>query len=163
MNRAPRRIGGIVAVAALVLAAIGAIVYVGVRSPHKNRGASVTTTTGRSRHSATTTTTATTLPARYIAVSSTTSSATFAPVAASYTLMVGATTGDCWVSVTEASGTAVLSQTLTPGTSKSFAMSGKTTIVIGAPSVVKVSIDDVPAVLPQGAQAPYTVVLAPAG
>jgi hypothetical protein len=162
MNRAPRRIGGVVAVAALVLAAVGALVYVGVRSDHRKPGTSVTTTTGGNHHATTTTTTSTTLPARYTPVSSTTGSATYAPVTASYTLLVGATTGDCWVSVTEANGTTVLSQTLTPGTSRTFSMSGKTTIVIGAPSVVKVTIDDVPAVLPPGAQAPYTMVLAPA-
>lgn len=164
MNHEPRRMGGPALVLVVLAAVVGAIVYVGVRGHHTTPSASKKTdTTGTSHHHrpAPTTTTTTTQPARYKAVSTTTTSATYAPTTTTYTLTVGATSGSCWMSVTESNGTTVLAETLTPGTTHSLSVSGKTTILIGAPSVATIKIDAVPAVLPAGALAPFTVTLVP--
>lgn len=170
MNHEPRRWGAPMLVLVVLAAIVGAIAYVGVHS-HNHSPASTPTTqsdgsaAGTHHHHTTgtsTTTTTTTLPARYTAVSTTTSSATYAPTAASYTLTAGATSGSCWLTVTEANGTTMLSQTLTSGSTRSLAISGKATILIGAPSVASLKIDNVPIVLPPGAQAPFTVTLVPA-
>lgn len=168
MNRGPRHVGAPLLALVILVAVIGAIVYVGVRSHHAPSADSRTTdstgnpTTHHHKSSGSTTTTTTTLPSRYTAVNTTTSSATYAPATTSYTLSVGATTGRCWMSVTEANGTTLMAQTLTSGSTRSFTISGKATILIGAPSVARLKIDDVPAQLPDGALAPYTVTLVPA-
>lgn len=166
MNHGSRRMGAPLLVVVVLAAVVGGLIYVGLRTHHTTPAASRTTdsTGGTSHHhSPGTTTTTTSLPARYTAVSTTTSSATYAPATTTYTLTVGATTGGCWMSVTEANGTTAMAQTLTAGSSRSFSLSGKTTILIGAPSVATVKIDNVAAVLPTGAQAPFTVTLVPAG
>lgn len=104
-----------------------------------------------------------TTPAQYTAVTSTASTATYVPAAASYSLQVGSTAGGrCWISVTSSSGTTVFAETLSTGASKTLAMSGNVTMVIGAPAAAAISIDQVPLVLPPGAQAPFDVTLAPA-
>lgn len=165
MNHGPRRLGAPVLALVILAAVIGAIVYVGVHSHHTTPTASHTTsstTHATHHHTSAKTTTTTTAPARYVAVSTTTSSATYAPATSSYSLSVGASTGSCWMSVTKADGTAVLAQTFTAGSTRSVTISGRATILIGAPSVALLEIDNVPVVLPKGAQAPYTVTLAPA-
>jgi hypothetical protein len=165
MNYRPRRVGGPIAAVVIVLAAVGALVYVGLQHRHHTTPTSSRTTTSSPGHHHShghSTSTTTTLPKRYVAVSSSVTSATYAPASASYVLSVGATTGQCWVGVTASNGTTVLSQTLTPGTVKSLTMTGRSTIVIGAPSVVTISIDHVTVVLPAGAQAPFTVTVVPA-
>jgi hypothetical protein len=89
--------------------------------------------------------------------------ATYAPATTSYTLTVGASSGNCWMDVTSASGTTVLAQSLTAGTTHPLTLSGKATILIGAPTVAVLKIDNVPAVLPAGAGAPFTVTIIPGG
>lgn len=163
MNHGSRRMGAPLIVVVVLAAIVGGLIYVGLRTHHPTPAASRRTDSTTHRHSPGTTTTTTSLPARYTAVSTTTSSATYAPATTTYTLTVGATTGGCWMSVTEANGTTAMAQTLTAGSSRSFSLSGKTTILIGAPSVATVTIDNVPAVLPTGARAPFTVTLVPAG
>ena len=162
MNYRPRRLGASIAAVVVILAAVGALVYLGVHHRHHTPSSQTSSTVRAHQRGHSPSTTTTTLPRRYVAVSSSPTSATYAPVSASYVLSVGATTGQCWVGVTASNGTTVLSQTLTAGTVKSLTMTGKTTIVIGAPSVVTISIDHVTVVLPAGAQAPFTVTLVPA-
>jgi len=157
-DRGPRRRGTFVAVLALVLAAAAAVAYgiVSTRPTHKT-GAPARNT----ERSTTTTTTSTTLPSSYAAVSTAGSSATYAPVTASYSLSVGATTADCWVSVTAADGTTVLAKTFTAGTSTVLQVSGRASIDLGAPTVASVSIGGVPVALPPGIVGPFTVTLVP--
>ncbi len=77
-------------------------------------------------------------------------------------LTLAATTGSCWLTVTSSTGTVLLSQTLTAGEVKQVTNAGTTTIVVGAPTVVRVTIDHRPVVLPAGYQTPFTITLAPA-
>ena len=162
MDRPQRRLGAAAALAVLVVAVVAAVVVVGLRSDHhtppRTASSSPPTTHARAHHSAPTTT----LPASYTAESSTSTAATYRPASNAYSLQLGTTSGACWVSVTTAGGTTVFAATLTTGASKVLTVSGPATVVIGAPSVVAVSIDRVPVVLPTGFQAPFTMTLTPA-
>ena len=53
-------------------------------------------------------------------------------------------------------GSTLLSGTLAAGETKSVTASGKTSIILGAPSAVHVTIDHQPVVLPAGYQTPFT-------
>lgn len=184
MNHRPRRLGVPVLVGAVVLALLGLVVWIGAQSQHHNtppagsRSRSTSTTTSRGAsagggnggtgHGTTTTTapkstttTSTTLPKTYTPVTSTATTASYTPPSGTYTLTMAATTGNCWITATTAGGTSLLSQTLPAGQSKSVPTSGQVTIVVGAPSVVQVSIDHRPVVLPTGYQTPFTITLSP--
>ena len=122
-----------------------------------------TTLPPRSQAHATSTTTSTTtaLPAAYTAVSTGPSDATYAPATAAYSLSVGATSGNCWMSVTTQSGKTVFAQTLAPGTSSAIPLSGRATVLIGAPTVAALSVGGIPLQLPSGIVGPFTVTLVP--
>lgn len=128
----------------------------GSKSRSGSKGA--TTTTGPKASTSTTTT----APHTYTAATSTPTTATYTPPSGSYTVTLSATSGSCWLTVTSSNGTVLLSQTLTAGEVKQVTNSGSATIVVGAPSVVKVTIDHRPVVLPPGYQTPFTISLTPA-
>lgn len=156
MERPARRLGAPLAVLALVLAAGGVAAYLLARSHHATPPRQAT-----SSHSHRHTPPTTTLPSKYTAVSSTGSSVTYAPATSTYSLTIGATTSDCWMSVTSSTGTTVLAQTFAAGATASLSLTGHSTIVIGAPGSAKVAIGDAPVVLPGGAAGPLTVTLVP--
>lgn len=163
MDHGPRHLGAPVLAVVIVAAVVGVILYVGARPHHTTPSAAHTTVTTNPPTTQQSTTTTTSLPARYTAVSTTTSSATYAPATTSYTLSVGASSGTCWMSVTDASGTTVWAHVVTAGAPHSISLSGKATVLIGAPTVATLEIDGVPAVLPTATQSPFTVTLVPAG
>lgn len=169
MERPARRLGAPLAALLLIVVAGGAAAYLIVRAhrpthPPKQPASthSRSHTPPAAGHKAAQQTTTTTGPPRYTAVSSTGSSAVYAPATSTYSLRIGATTSDCWMSVTSASGTTVLAQTFAPGASASLSLTGHSTILLGAPRSAKMSIDGVPVELPGGIQGPYTVTLSPA-
>lgn len=159
MDRRSHRAGLVVLAGVVVLAAVGAVVYLGTRrtptTAHHRQGAGAA-------HAATPTdSTTTSVPTRYSAVASTASSATFAPDQATYSVTIAATSNECWVSMTSSTGATLLEETLPAGASKSMSASGDTTVVLGAPTSAALSIGGVPAVLPAGVVGPFTVTLAP--
>lgn len=117
---------------------------------------------GGKGHTAPTTPT-TAVPPRFLpdTATATATTATYAPPAGTYTLTLATTTGDCWLTVTT-NGASVFSQTLPPGQRKSLTLSGATTILIGAPTYLAVTLDHEPVVLPAGFQTPFTMTLQPA-
>jgi len=157
MDRPARRLGAPLAALALVLAAGGAAAYLVVRSHHVTPPAKQ----AKSSHSHHRAPPATTLPARYTPVTSTASSATYAPATATYSLTLAATTSDCWMSVTSATGTIVLEQTFTAGATASLTLTGHATVVLGAPQSAKLAIGGVPVTLPNGMAGPFTVTFTP--
>jgi hypothetical protein len=171
MERPARRIGPSLAVLAVVAAAGGGAAYVVVRAHHTTRPPKQATTTSARRHTrheptkherTTRGKATTTSPSRYLAASSTGSSATYAPATSTYSLTVGASTGACWMSVTSASGKMVLAQTFAPGASATVTLTGDATILLGAPKAARLSIDGAPVVLPSATAVPYTITLLPA-
>ncbi len=128
-------------------------------------GHGTTTTAG---HGRTTTTTApkattTTVPTSFVATTSTPTSATYVPPAPSYTLTLTATTGACWVTVKSSTGSTVFSQTLASGQTQSVPLAGASTIDLGAPSALTVTLDRKPVVLPNGYQTPFLMTFQPPG
>ncbi len=169
MEHPAHRFGAPLAALLVVLVVAGGAAYLVVRTHHVTPASKQSTSAGSRRRTPSTkrkhtahTSPTTTAPHRYTAVSSTASSATYVPATSTYSLTVGATTADCWMSVTSASGTTVLEQTFAPGASVSLSLTGRSTILLGAPKAAEVSIGGVPVVLPSGIPGPYTVTLSPA-
>jgi hypothetical protein len=173
MNHGPRRVAAPLAVGVVVLAALAAVVVVGARSQHhkpsSGTGApssSPTTTTRRARlparQTTTTTTTTTTVPSRFVPLSATSLTATYRPPATTYSVTLATTTSECWVTVSSSSGASIYSETMSPGQTKALSVSGATTVIIGAPSALAVTVDHEPVVLPTGYGTPFTMTLQPA-
>jgi uncharacterized membrane protein len=193
MNHRPRRLGAPILVAAVVIVLLVVVVVIGARAQHHHSGATATTTTAShakttsttghagttttaahgttsttAGHGRTTTTTApkattTTVPASFVATTSTPTSATYVPPAPSYTLTLTATTGACWVTVKSSTGSTVFSQTLASGQTQSVPLAGASTIDLGAPSALTVTLDRKPVVLPNGYQTPFLMTFQPPG
>ncbi len=106
--------------------------------------------------------TPTTLPRQYTPVTSTPTTATYTPVAASYSLSVGSSSGRCWVLVTSSSGATLFTGTLAPGQLQTVPATGTTSVQIGAPTVVTLAVDGKPVYLPAGYQTPFVVTFQPA-
>ncbi len=175
MNHRPRRIAAPLVVAVIVVAALAAVVVVGARSQHHKPSSgtavpssSPTTVTSRRdrtptrQTTTTTTTTTTTVPARFVPVAATSLTATYHPPAATYSVTLSTKTSDCWVTVSSSSGTSIFSETMHPGQSKSLSVTGEATVTIGAPSVLAVTLDHEPVILPAGYGTPFTMTLQPA-
>jgi len=188
MNRRPRRVAAPLASAIVVVAVVAALIAVGARQRHPAASHATTTapthstaptttpttgvhttvssthTTARPPHTSThhkTTVTTTTLPAAFAPTGTTATTATYAAPAPTFSLTVGATTGSCWVLVSDvSSGKTLFTGTLTPGQQQSVQATGTTTIEIGAPSVVAVTLDHTPVTIPALYQTPFTMTLA---
>ncbi len=183
MNHRPRRLGAPILVAAVVIALLVVVVVIGARAQHHHPNATATTTTGHAKttsttghtgttttagHGRTTTTTApktttTTVPTSFVATTSTPTSGTYQPPTSAYTLTLTATTGACWVTVKSSTGSTVFSQTLASGQTQSVPLTGASTIELGAPSALTVTLDRKPVVLPNGYQTPFLMTFQPAG
>ncbi len=173
MEHPARRVGPALAVLVAAVAVGGGAAFFIVRSHHSTRPPKQATTTGSRGHTATRheptkrnlatrQSTAPAPPSRYLASSSTGSSATYAPATSTYSLTVGASTGDCWMSVTSASGTTLLAKTFAPGAPATITLTGHSTVVLGAPRAARLEIDGAPVVLPSATGVPYTVTISPA-
>lgn len=172
MEHPARKLGPTLAVSVVVVAVVGGAAYLIVRSHHSTRPPTQAATTGSRGHTKTShepTThkrakrqTSTAPPSRYLASSSTGSSASYAPATSSYSLTVGASAGSCWMSVTSASGKTVLAQTFAPGASTTISLTGRSTVVLGAPKAARLEIDGAPVVLPNATGVPFTITISPA-
>lgn len=169
-ERRPRRQAAVAALLAVVVAA-GAAVYLTGRSHHPSVAAGARAS-GSSRagtragtggsHGHAHHTAPTVPPLRYLPVTSTATTASYTTPTATYALGLSATSGNCWIQVTDAAGTTVFAQTLSAGTSHTLTVQGKATVNIGAPSVVNVSVDHAPVVFPTGYRGPFTMTFMPA-
>jgi len=172
MGHRPRRLG--VAVTAIVVVALLAVVIVvGIHFDHsshqtvasKAASAAGSHPAGVKKHSkkaSAPTTTTTTVPPTFTAVTYTATTATYTLPSTSYAVTFVTKTGACWITVTSATGSVLFTQTLQPGQSKSISTTGKSTIILGAPSSVTITIDHEPVVLPGGYQTPFYMTLLPA-
>jgi hypothetical protein len=121
-------------------------------SPHRSSGG----------HTGTTPTTAAAVPTKFKALDATPTSATYAPPAASYTITITTTNGECWITVSSSSGATLMSQTLAVGVSRAVPATGVTTVILGAPSAVTITVDHEPVILPTGYQTPFHITFQPA-
>ncbi len=180
MNHRPRRVTTVlVVVAALVL--FGTLAYVGSRrssSGHGHAGASAPpVTTGAPSHSTGSTAvghaatppstkpkpktkpTPTTQPTQVVALTSTSTSATYPVINAHYNITVTGT-GTCWVAVTGSSGSNLWAGEVQAGTVQVVPASGTVTVQLGTPSVT-LAVDKVPVVLPSPTRAPFVATFQP--
>ena len=166
INHRPRRLGGPIAAVAAVLVLIVVLILTGLHSDtpkHHGRAAGATTTaithpTTRPRHETTTTTSTTVPPSVSAPTAPTAHAATYVVSGSAYSLTVAATTGQCWVDVTNPTTGAVLfTTTLQSGQSHAIAATGPVTVIAGAPAVFAATVNGSPVTLPPGNQAPFTL------
>jgi flagellar basal body-associated protein FliL len=180
MNHRPKRATTVmIVVAALVL--FGALAYAGSKrsSPGRTHTAATSTRSTRNSHPAstrstgdrsapvghTTTTSAgrtppTTLPKQVVALTSTSTSATYPVADATYKVTVAAS-GTCWVAVTSSSsGSTLWAGELQAGSVQMVQATGTVTVQMGTPSVT-LAIDKVPVVLPTPVRTPFVATFQP--
>ncbi len=169
INHRPRRLGGPAAAVAAVLVLVVVLILTGLHSDnskHHGKASSSATSTPPTthpadthHHHATSTTTTTTAPPPVSAATAATAhTATYTVAAAAYSLTVGATSGDCWVEVSNtATGVVLFTTTLLPGQSHAVAAAGPVTVIAGAPGVFTATVNGAPVTLPPGSQAPFTL------
>jgi hypothetical protein len=163
IDHRPRRLGGPAAAVGAVLVLVLVLVLTGLHSnTGKHHGKSAITATthpSTSQRHETTTTTSTTAPPSVSAPSATTShTASYTVSDAAYSLNIAATTGECWVDVTNtATGAVLFTTTLQSGQSHTIAASGPVTVIAGAPGEFAATVDGAAVTLPPGNQAPFTL------
>ncbi len=173
INHRPRRLGGPAAAVAAVLVLIVVLLITGLHSnAAKHHGKSATAATTVPTHPATghhpttrhhhataiTTTTTAPLPAVSAPVTLSAFSANYTVAASSFSLDITATTGECWVDVTNpATGSVLFTTTLLAGQSHTIAATGAVTVIVGAPRAFTATVNGAPVTLPPGNQAPFTL------
>jgi hypothetical protein len=183
IDHRPRRLGAPLAAIGVVTVLIVVLIVTGLHSdtkpPHHGSSSTATTTTvhnsttvpahgsgrgaggtGGSGHRAgtTTTTTSTAPPAVSGATTATPHAATYDVAAASYSLSLAASSGECWVEAENpATGTVLFSGTLFSGQSHIVSASGPVVVIAGAPGAFAATVNGVPVTLPPGYQAPFTL------
>jgi hypothetical protein len=166
INHRPRRLGGPIAAVAAVLVLVVVLILTGLHSnASKHHGkpaaaASPTThpATTQKHHESTTTTSTTAPPAVSAPTAPTAHTASYTVSASTYSLTLAATTGQCWVDVTNpATGAVLFTTTLQPGQSNAITATGPVTVIAGAPAVFAASVNGAPVTLPPGNQAPFTL------
>jgi hypothetical protein len=177
INHRPKRIGALVAFAAVIVLIV-VLIVAGMHSNtpapkrHPTSGTATTATTApthahaqsgaagtnghKSHKSASTTTTV--APVVSAPAPTSPNVANYQLGVASYSLVLSATSGDCWVSTTNSSTGAVLfTGVLTAGESHTVAVTGPVTVVAGAPAAFAATVNGVAVQLPFGFQAPFTL------
>jgi hypothetical protein len=166
INHRPRRL----AAPAMALAAVSALIVVllvtgshSVAPPHHHKTGSPKGRSNSSppepppKHPATSAPT-TQPPAVSSPQQSTTRNATYDVPSSDFTLELAATSGACWVDVTNStSGTTYFEGVLQPGQQHAFDTGSPLTVVIGAPTVFGASVNGTAVVLPPGFQTPFTM------
>jgi hypothetical protein len=182
INHRPKRLGALVALAAVVVLIV-VLVLAGMHSnstppKHPTSGTATTVTTPRTHpHSGTagtnghpsherseSTTTTTVAPVVSEPAPTSPNAANYQVGVESYSLVLSATSSDCWVSVTnDANGAVLFTGVLSPGQSHTVAVTGPVTVVAGAPGAFAATVNGVAVKLPFGFQAPFTLMLATPG
>lgn len=161
INHRPRRLGGPAAAVGAVLVLVLVLILTGLHSNDGKHKVATTTThpATRQQHHETTTTTSTTAPPSVSGpTAATTQTATYTVSGAAYSLDIAATTGQCWVDVTNtATGAVLFTTTLQSGQSHTIAASGPVTVIAGAPGAFAATVDGATVTLPPGNQAPFTL------
>jgi hypothetical protein len=167
INHRPRRLGGPIAAVAAVLVLVVVLILTGLHSDAtkhhaKAVGAATTPTTHpatKQKHHAPTTTTSTTAPPSVSPPTATTAhTASYTVSAPTYSLTLAATTGECWVDVTDpATGAVLFTTTLQSGQSHAMTATGPVTVIAGAPAAFAATVNGAPVTLPPGTQAPFTL------
>lgn len=183
MNHRPRRATTVMIVVA-ALALFGALAYAGSKrsSPGHSHAAATSSTASANSHPASTNstgkgsaagnhttttsagrptkTTPTTQPKQIVALTSTSTSATYPVTNATYKVTVTAS-GTCWVAVTSSSsGSTQWAGELQAGSVQVVQATGTVTVQMGTPSVT-LAIDKVPVIFPTPVRSPFVATFQP--
>lgn len=153
MSHRPRRLGAPIAAAVVVIVLVTGLAIAGAHSrPH---GTTTTTTHKRNtRPTQSTTTTTAPRPTTFTPSSTNSEGGSYALPFPSYTLSFKATTGNCYVQITNASGQTPYAQVLDAGATYQLVLTGNSQVVLGAPSSVTVQVDRTPVTFPTPLPAP---------
>jgi len=172
INHRPRRLGAPAAAVAVVIVLVVVLLLTGshtvVPSPrhqldNRSSGKNTRSHAGRAGRTTSVTTTSTTSPPVAVPLSGTSRTATYAVNSRTFTLAFSATSGACWVDVSNStSGAPMFVGTLAPGQQHSLSASGPVTVVVGAPTVLAVTVNGSAVALPSGFQTPFTMKFATA-
>jgi hypothetical protein len=182
INHRPKRLGALIALAAVVILIV-VLFVAGMHSnnsPHRHptSGTATTVTTApthsrshpgtaganRPKSHKTSVTTTTVAPVVSAPAPTSPNVANYQVGVSSYSLALSATSGDCWVSATNTStGDVLFSGVLAAGQSHTISASGPVTVVSGAPAAFAATVNGVPAQLPFGFQAPFTMMFVTPG
>ena len=182
MNHRPRRITTVSIVVAAV-AVFGVLAVVGSRRsnpPHRSTSAPATTSAAHqsgkpttstavhgagdqgSKHKTKTHSPPATVPTRLVALTSTSTSATYSVAASSYTVTVTAS-GPCWVGAkTVATGASLWEGTLQAGDVQVIPASGVITVQLGT-TAATLKVGKLPVVLPSPLHSPFLATFQPPG
>jgi hypothetical protein len=177
INHRPKRLGALIAFAAVVVLIV-VLIVAGMHSntpapkrPTSGTGPTVTTTprqshphsgaaatNGHKSHKKSAVTPTTLAPVVSAPAPTSPNVANYQVGVASFSLVLSATSGDCWVSATNTSTGAVLfTGVLSAGGSHSVAATGPVTVVAGAPAAFAATVNGMAVQLPFGFQAPFTL------
>ncbi len=175
IDHRPRRLGAPLAAIGVVTVLVIVLIVTGLHSNTKPSGhgssSTATTTpvhargratgTGHARHRrpATTSTTATPAPPAVSAPTvASARAATYDVTAGSYSLLLSASSGECWVEAEDpATRTVLFSGTLLAGQSHAVSANGPVVVIAGAPGAFAATVNGVPVALPSGFEAPFTL------
>jgi cytoskeletal protein RodZ len=186
MNHRPKRLTSVLIIAAVILL-FGSLAYVGSRrssSNHAHTASATASTASSASHRSSSSpvsdpssgsgsgsgdkdkdkdkdkSTATTQPSRIVALTSTSTSATYPVGSTSYQVTVVAT-GSCWVAATSVStGSTIWAGVLQAGAVQVIAATGTVTVQLGTPSAF-LTLDKVPVILPRPAYSPFVATFRP--
>jgi hypothetical protein len=166
INHRPRRLAAPATAVAVVIVLVIVLLLTGSHAvapqPRHHGGRSGKSATSHSGSNAggttTANTTSTTSPPVVVPQSGTSRGATYAVPGSTFTLAFSATSGSCWVDATNStSGATLFTGTLQPGQQHSLVASGPVTVVLGAPTVLAVSVNGGAVALPSRFQSPFTM------
>ena len=76
---------------------------------------------------------------------------------ATFTLVLSATSGECWIERTQHHGAALFTGVLTPARRHTVPATGPISVIVGAPSAFAATVNGAPVTLPTGFQTPLTL------
>jgi hypothetical protein len=166
IDHRPRKLGAPLAAVGVVVVLIVVLIVTGLHSTtptHHGKSSTATTThvttptTAHRTHHPKTTTTTTTPPAVSSPKATSPHAATYQVASDSFSLVLSASNGECWVEATTASGTTLFTGTLFTGQSHTVTATGPVTVVAGAPAAFVATVNGAAVSLPFGFQSPFTL------
>jgi hypothetical protein len=171
IDHRPRKLGAPLAAIGVVVVLIVVLIVTGVHTttpPHHPKVAGASTThvsqpSTRPAHAhhpktSTATTTSTTSPTVSTPKATSVHSATYQVASGTFSLVLSATNGECWVDATTSTGTTLFTGTLLSGQSHTLSATGPVSVIAGAPAAFAATVNGVAVSLPFGFQAPFTLV-----
>jgi hypothetical protein len=165
INHRPRRLGAPAGAVAAVIVIVAVLLVTGSHSvtpPHHAKS----TAAGHAlppvkTHHVTPTTTAPLLVSAPASASP--HGATYTVGLSNFSLVLSATTAECWVDATETgNGSTLFTGVLFPGEAHTVTASGAVTVIAGAPGAFTATVNGTSVTLPDGYQAPFTLSFVPA-